>query len=154
LELEGITSLEDVTVKDIEFSGMLLKNALKLIFDQTADPELTYMIRNEVILVTTRDAAEADENLITRVYPMGDLVIPPSLHLQLGGGGGGGGGLGGGGLGGGQGGGGFGGGQGGFGGGGGQGGFGGGGGFGSVPPEMLSNPNAISNDAINNVKKK
>ena len=154
LELEGITSLEDVTVKDIEFSGMLLKNALKLIFDQTADPELTYMIRNEVILVTTRDAAEADENLITRVYPMGDLVIPPSLHLQLGGGGGGGGGLGGGGLGGGQGGGGFGGGGGGLGGGGGQGGFGGGGGFGSVPPEMLSNPNAISNDAVNNVKKK
>ena len=152
LELEGITSLEDVTVRDIEFRGMLLKNALKLIFKQTTDPALTYMIRDEVMLVTTVDAAEADENLITRVYPMGDLVIPPSLHLQLGGAGGGGlgggGGFGGGGgLGGG---GGFGGGGGGLG-GGGQGGFGGGGGFGSVAPE---NPDAVSNASVNNLKKK
>ena len=151
LELEGITSLEDVTVRDIEFRGMLLKNALKLIFKQTTDPALTYMIRDEVMLVTTVDAAEADENLITRVYPMGDLVIPPSLHLQLGGGGaGGGGGLGGGGGGLGGGGGGLGGGGGGFG-GGGQGGFGSGGGFGSVAPE---NPDAVSNTTVNNLKKK
>lgn len=137
LELDGVSSLEDVTVRDISLSGITLKNALSLIFGQTTDPELTYMIKNEVMLITTLTAAESDENLITRVYPLGDLAIPPNLHLQLGGGGiGGGGGLGGGG----QGGFGGGGGQGGFGGGGGQGGFGGGGGglgLGSVPPEAL-----------------
>jgi von Willebrand factor type A domain len=158
LELDGISSLDDVTVSDISLSGITLKNALALIFGQTADPELTYMIKNEVMLITTVTASELDENLVTRVYPLGDLVIPPNLHLQLGGGGGGGGGFGGGGQGGGgfggggQGGGGFGGGQ------GGGGGIGGGGGFGSVPPELLgkSGTNGQQNaaDGINMSGKK
>ncbi|MEQ9410800.1 MAG: hypothetical protein RIK87_24020 [Fuerstiella sp.] len=146
LGLEGITSLDDVTITDINFDGMSLRNALKLIFDQTQDDTkspvpLTYVIQNEVLMITTLDKAESDENLVTRVYPVADLVIPPNAHLQLGGGGGGGlggqqgggfggqqgGGFGGGGLGGG-----------GFGGGGlGGGGGGFGGGFMSVPPEVL-----------------
>ncbi len=145
--------LQDVVIKDIELDGITLRNALAIILSQT-DPELTYMIRNEVMFITTKAFAEADENLGTRVYQVGDLVIPP---VQLGGGGGGqgGGGLGGGG-GGQQGG-------GGFGGGGGQqggGGFGGGGGGGfSLPPEILASPAAsstggISNHSLNNVKKK
>ena len=150
LELDGISSLDDVTVSDISLSGITLKNALALIFGQTSDPELTYMIKNEVMLITTVTASELDENLITRVYPLGDLAIPPNLHLQLGGGGGGGGGFGGGGGGfGGQGGG------GGFGGQGGGGGFGGGGGglggggFGSVPPEMLGDAGQLGPQASN-----
>ncbi|MCA9038456.1 MAG: hypothetical protein KDA91_25195, partial [Planctomycetaceae bacterium] len=89
LDLEGISSLEDVTISDVELQGILLKNALKLIFAQT-DPELTYMIRDEVMVITTREAAESDENLITRVYPMGDLVMPTNLHMMMGGMGGGG----------------------------------------------------------------
>ena len=106
LELEGLTSLEDVTVTDINFEGITLQNALKLIFEQTVEPELTYVIQNEVFMITTLAKAESDDNLVTRVYPVADLVIPP---VQLGGGGGGG--FGGGQQGGQQGGGGFGGGQ-------------------------------------------
>lgn len=154
LDLESV-NLADVTVQDIQLKGITLKNALQLIFSQTKDPDLTYMIRNEVLLITTVDAAESDENLITRVYPLGDLAIPPSLHLQLGGGQGGQGGQGGGGFGGGQGGGGFGG--GGQGGGGfGGGGQGGGGGLFNIAPEVLTPAAAggISNDAVKQLKKK
>ncbi|MCP4783793.1 MAG: hypothetical protein GY903_19690 [Fuerstiella sp.] len=155
LELEGLTSLDDVTVTDINFEGITLRNALKLIFEQTVEPELTYVIQNEVFMITTLAKAESDDNLVTRVYPVADLVIPP---VQLGGGGGlqGGGGFGGGQQGGQQGGGGFGGQQGGQQGGGG---FGGGGGQFSVPPEiteMLENAakDGISMDTVNNLKKK
>ncbi|MEZ6123864.1 MAG: hypothetical protein R3C49_11885 [Planctomycetaceae bacterium] len=159
LDLENINSLEDILIKDINFQGMKLRNALELIFDQTTDPELTYVIENEVFKVTTKAKAESDDNLVTRVYPVADLVIPP---IQLGGGGGGGFGGGQGGFGGG--GGGFGGGgQGGFGGGGfgggGQGGFGGGGGFMSISPEILdqmqqTKADGISNAAAGQLKKK
>jgi hypothetical protein len=97
-------------------SGMRLKSALRLVLRKH---DLTYIIEDEVLQITTQTAA-ADRQ-ITRVYPVGDLVIAP---MSFGGGtGGGGGGFGG--QGGGQGG------QGGFGGGGqggGGGGFGGGGG--------------------------
>jgi hypothetical protein len=127
--------LQDVMIKDIELDGITLRNALAIILSQT-DPELTYMIRNEVMFITTRAFAEADEQLQTRVYQVGDLVIPP---VQLGGsgiGGGGQGGLGGGGAGGL--------------GGGGSGGFGGGGAGFSLSPETLINPAAKSNGGISN----
>ena len=153
LEVDAIT-LQDVTIKDIELDGITLRNALAIILSQT-DPELTYMIRNEVMFITTKAFAEADENLGTRVYQVGDLVIPPVQLGGLGGGGGGqgGGGMGGGGMGGGLGGGGMG------GGGMGGGGFGGGGGGFSLPPENLQDPavkasGGISNQSLNNVKKK
>lgn len=149
LELESINSLEDVLISDINFEGVTLRNALKHIFDQT-DPKLTYIIDAEVMLITT--AAKEADTLVTRVYPVADLAIPPQ---QLGGGGGlGGGGQGGGGFGGGgQGGGGFG------GGGQGGGGFGGGGGQFSVPPEFSGvlndmKNNGISTDKVNGIKKK
>lgn len=167
LGIVGIDTLEDVIISDISYDGMTLRNALKLIFAQTQDdqkslaPEpLTYVIQNEVIMITTVAKAESEDNLVTRVYPVADLVYAPSLHNMLGGGGlggGQGGGLGGqgGGLGG------QGGGQGGFGGGGGQGGFGGGGGggFQSIPPEVLHavdnvKKNGITTDAVKDVKKK
>jgi uncharacterized membrane protein YgcG len=145
LDDESIT-LQDVMIKDIELDGITLRNALAIILSQT-DPELTYMIRNEVMFLTTKSFADAEENLQTRIYEVGDLVIPP---VQLGGGGGGGG------IGGGQQGG------GGFGGGGqqGGGGFGGGGGGGfSLPPEVLEAPagelkGGISNKSLGNLKKK
>ncbi len=154
LEADSIV-LQDVIIKDIELDGITLRNALAIILSQT-DPELTYMIRNEVMFITSKAFAEADENLGTRVYQVGDLVIPP---MQLGGGGGGG--MGGGGMGGGgMGGGGMGGGGMGGGGMGGGGGFGGGGGGGfSLPPEILMSPAAkskegISTQSLNDVKKK
>ncbi len=98
--------------------------------------QLTYIIQDEVLMITTPDAAQKD--LVVKVYPVADLVIPIDATL-LGnstGGGGIGGGIGGGGGGlGGGGGGGFGGGGGGFGGGGGGLGGGGGGGLFSVPDD-------------------
>ena len=114
---------------DIDLKGISLRNALKLIFAKVKDqdPGLTIMIKNEVMLVTTTDTANSEENLITRIYDVADLVVI-TQPMQGGGQGGGGGQFGGGGQGGG--------GQ--FG-GGGQGGGGGGqfggGGFMSLPPE-------------------
>ena len=74
LQLEGITHLEEVTVSDINLEGMTLRNALTLIFGQTTEPELTYMIENEVLKVTTLAKAESEDSLITRVYSVGELL--------------------------------------------------------------------------------
>jgi len=73
LDLEGISSLEDVTVTDISFEGIRLDNALKLIFHQTTDPELTYIIENQVMKVTTVAKAQSEDNLVTRVFNVGEL---------------------------------------------------------------------------------
>jgi len=135
LEDEGINPDEPV---DVNLRGVSLRSALRIILHEH---DLTYAVRDEVLMITTTTAAE--ELLTTRVYPVADLVIP----IQSGGGGGlgglGGGGLGGGGGGfGGGGGGGFGGGGGGFG-GGGLGG--GGGGFFSVPADADATTNSTEN---------
>ena len=112
--------------------GITLRSALRLLL---RDLELTYIIKDEVLQITTPD--EAESQLITKVYPVGDLVIPV---ISGGGGFGMGGGIGGGGFGGGGIGGGMGGGMGGMGGmGGGMGGMGGGGmggGFFAVEDEL------------------
>ena len=134
-DLHGITvvidkkALEALALETTEpitktLSGISLRSALRLML---ADLELTYVIADEVLQITTEEFAQGE--LVTKVYPVGDLVLP----IQSGGlgllGGGGGGGLGGGGGGfGGGGGGGFGGGGGGFG--------GGGGGFFAVEDEL------------------
>ena len=118
---------------DIDLKGISLRNALKLIFAKVKDqdPGLTIMIKNEVMLVTTTDTANSEENLITRIYDVADLVVITNAPPPQGGG-----------QGGGQ----FGGGGGGqFGGGGGQLGGGGGGQFGgggfmSLPPEPAAEP--------------
>ncbi len=147
LEEEGVTSDTPVT---IHVEQIALKSALKLLLGGL---NLTYLIKDDVLQITSQN--QAGNELIHKVYPVADLVIPISsgfgggLGGGLGGGGGGGlggglgggggGGLGGGGLGGG-GGGGFGGGGGGFGfrnfglgaGGGGAGGAGGGAGGGGA----------------------
>ncbi len=131
--LEEIGLSADVPVT-IDLKNVTLRSFLRLMLREL---DLTYMIKDEVMQITTDEAAEA--NLINRVYPVGDLVVP---IIQLGGGGGRGGGQGGG-----QGGGGRGGGGGGLGGGGGGGGFGGGGGGGqfAVPDEVsLKNKTSTS----------
>jgi len=76
LDLEGLNDLEEVLVRDISFSnGMELQNALKLIFDQTSDPaELTYVIRNEVMVITTKAMADSEDAMVTRVYEVGELL--------------------------------------------------------------------------------
>ncbi len=112
----GVNTDEPVTV---QLNNVSLRSALRLMLKNL---QLTYIIQDEVLMITTPQQAET--NLVTKVYPVADLVLPIDASLL----GGAGGGLGGGGGIGGGGGGGLGGGGGGFGGGGGGGGFGGGGG--------------------------
>jgi hypothetical protein len=52
-------------------SGITLRSALKIILEPLG---LTYVIEDEVMKITTIIAAE--DKLSTRVYPVGDLVIP------------------------------------------------------------------------------
>lgn len=77
LDLEGIASLEDVMVRDISLNGVSLRNALKLIFDQTTEPELTFKIEDGVIMITTRKKIESGKDVYTRAYCVGDLSKVP-----------------------------------------------------------------------------
>ncbi|HEX5105152.1 MAG TPA: hypothetical protein VFV87_15135, partial [Pirellulaceae bacterium] len=73
--------------------GITLRSALRLLLN---DLELTYVVRDEVLLITTPE--EAESQLITKVYPVGDLVVPIGINSNMFGlGGFGGGGFGGGG---------------------------------------------------------
>ena len=128
--IDPSTTPVGIVVKDIS-----LRSALKLVL---GEHNLTYVVKDEVLMITTTDKANAQ--LVTKVYPVADLVLPIQTIQpnsgQLGGGIGGGSMSFGGGFGGGGGGGGLGGGGGGFGGGGGGlGGFGGGGGGFNLPRE-------------------
>ncbi len=127
-------------------NGISLKSGLRLMLGEM---DLTYIIKDEVLLITTQDKAESE--LVTKAYPVADLVIPVQ---SMGGMGGGmmGGGMMGGGMGGGMGG--MGGGMGGMGGGmggmgGGMGGMGGGmgGGMFSVPDDLKLGPRAKTTPA-------
>jgi len=71
LEDAGVGSDTPVTrnVKDVT-----LRTALRLLLDEY---DLTYLFRNDVLLITTMDKAETE--LITRVYPIGDLVPPTTV---------------------------------------------------------------------------
>ncbi|MFT5523566.1 MAG: tetratricopeptide (TPR) repeat protein, partial [Pirellulaceae bacterium] len=125
--------------------GISLRSALRLMLK---DLELTYVVRDEVLLITTPE--EAESKLVTKVYPVGDLVLPiTSGGSPLGGGlNGGGQGGGGGGFGGGGGGGGFGGGGGGRQGGGFGGGGGGQGGFFAVEDDLKLSAKKSNDDTV------
>jgi DNA-binding CsgD family transcriptional regulator len=65
-------------------SGITLRSALRLMLGEM---DLTYVIRDEVLMITTK--TEAENMLSTKVYPVGDLVIPvpaPSMGRMGGGG--------------------------------------------------------------------
>ena len=139
------SALDEVAISaDTEVSinifNVSLRSALNLLFKQPGVEDLTYVIDEEVLLITTED--RANSTLKVKVYPVADLVLPVENLGIVGGGGGGLGGGGGGGLGGGGGGGLGGGGGGGFGGGGGGGlgGGGGGGGFFNVADDQENAP--------------
>ena len=66
LDDAGISSDEPVTAA---LAGISLRSALKIIL---GDLGLTSVIEDEVLKITTKEAAAAKE--ITRVYPVGDLV--------------------------------------------------------------------------------
>jgi hypothetical protein len=65
-------SINADTPVTINVRGISLKSALKQMLG-TMRPELTYMIRDEMLLITTPDIVE--ENLITKVYDVADLVV-------------------------------------------------------------------------------
>lgn len=57
--------------------GITLRSALRLLLK---DLELTYLIQDEVIQITTPD--DASTQLTTKVYPVGDLVVPVQPPLN------------------------------------------------------------------------
>src|SRR5260370_4727020 len=65
---EGVALDQPGTLKR---AGVSLRRVLKLLLEPL---QLTYVIEDEVMKITT--SAKAGEKLSTRVYPVGDLVIP------------------------------------------------------------------------------
>jgi len=75
LELESISSLEDVTIP-----GLLLqagthtcRDVLEILWSRTTDPALTAVPMPGHLIVTTK--AKAEEMLESRIYDLGDLLI-------------------------------------------------------------------------------
>lgn len=80
----------------IDLDNVSLRSALNIMFKEPGLEDLTYVIDDEVLQITTKD--DADATLKVKVYPVADLVLPVETPPLIGGaGGGGGGGLGGGG---------------------------------------------------------
>jgi len=69
--------LETPVTKSV--SGIALRSALRLLL---GDLDLTYLVKDEVLLITTKD--KAAEQLVVKVYPVADLVLPvnPSSGLN------------------------------------------------------------------------
>ncbi len=70
LDDAGISTDEPIT---LFISGVRLRSALKIMLEKLPEP-LTWVIEDEVMKITT--VLEAEEKVETRVYPVGDLVIP------------------------------------------------------------------------------
>ncbi|HBT76944.1 MAG TPA: hypothetical protein DEB39_08460, partial [Planctomycetaceae bacterium] len=77
----GITSSSSVVKERQIFSGIKLRNILKQVLPEN---ELTYCVRNEMLVITTKD--EANKFLAPKVYPVADLVIDPAPMMGMGGG--------------------------------------------------------------------
>ncbi|MCL4193347.1 MAG: hypothetical protein KJZ87_16550, partial [Thermoguttaceae bacterium] len=52
-------------------AGIKLRSALRLLL---ADLDMTYIVRDEVLLITTRESARAPENMMVRLYPVAAIV--------------------------------------------------------------------------------
>jgi hypothetical protein len=74
LEDVNITSDTPVT---INVKGISLKSALRILL-RRMQPELTYMIKDEVLLITTPEIAS--EEFVTKLYPVGDLTACRDEH--------------------------------------------------------------------------
>lgn len=71
-----LRALEDVgigpdTPVTCNVEDVKVKSALRLLL---RDMDLTYVIRNEVLLITTEDKADGPDGHFTRTYPVADLV--------------------------------------------------------------------------------
>lgn len=72
-------ALDEVSIADdspatIQLSGTSLRSAMRIML---RDLELTYIIRDEVLLITTPEVAE--NNLELKAYQVGDLILPGSI---------------------------------------------------------------------------
>ena len=74
-DIESPSFFDSVMVCDIsiEAGSMTLRSALELIFREVKDSELTWIVNNETLLVTTVATAESDENLLLRSYDLSEL---------------------------------------------------------------------------------
>ncbi len=70
LALDGAGVPRDVPVT-FHVRNVTLKSALWLLLK---DLDLTYLVRDDVLLITTKDQADQPECMSTRVYPVGDLM--------------------------------------------------------------------------------
>ncbi|MEX2114740.1 MAG: hypothetical protein WD845_16225, partial [Pirellulales bacterium] len=55
----------------LEVDNVSLRTALRLLLRRL---DLTYVVEDEVLLITTVDAAS--QRIVTTVYPLGDLLLP------------------------------------------------------------------------------
>ena len=81
--LNEIIDTDNPPVVTIKVSGISLRSALRLIL-RRIEEQLTYTIRDEVLLITTKE--NSAEQLITKVYPVADLVLPIVTDLGASGG--------------------------------------------------------------------
>lgn len=73
--------LDEVKIEAFHVEGISIRSALDELLEQT-DPRLDYMVRNEVLLISTRAAVESDENLFVRIYDVRNLVAPTQQSTE------------------------------------------------------------------------
>ena len=102
-DIESPTALEGIVVRDINIAdgSMTFKSALALIFSQVKDLKLSWIVRDESLLITTVATMESEEDLLLRSYDLTelhslwndqapiyqsvmDLTSPPALWIQNG----------------------------------------------------------------------
>jgi type II secretory pathway component GspD/PulD (secretin) len=69
IEDAGVSPDQPVTK---EFKDISLRSMLRLILD---DLNLTYMVKDEVLKITTIEDGQSPENLLLKIYPVKDLVF-------------------------------------------------------------------------------
>ena len=76
---ELVDSLDDVLISDLKFDRITLRHALEHIFDQTHDATkcpvpLTWVIHNEVLMVTSESKSISESFLTIRSYDVGHII--------------------------------------------------------------------------------
>jgi hypothetical protein len=66
-------SIDENTPITRSLKGISLRSALRLLLD---DLQLKCVIHNEVLLITSAAKTEGDEYIISKVYPVADVVLP------------------------------------------------------------------------------
>lgn len=79
IDLRGLqdAGLDDRTPITMTIKGISNQSAIRFVLDEL---DLTYLIRDECVQITSLDVAEL--NLVTRVYPVWDLVKPVDPNVS------------------------------------------------------------------------